>query len=286
MPEQLTNRKPNRIPWVDLRLPPFPEVAMKVMRLLEDEDAPISSIAKLILSDQAFSAEVLIVANSCLYAPRQPITSISQAAIALGQGRLQGLCVTVGVRTFLGRRLRDSTVKQIWHHSLATAIVAEQLALAGSGVDSDMAYTAGILHDVGRMGLVALQPKEYPALLKRHIGTPSSILPREWDLCGFDHCQLGRKLAMQWNLPSEFSSTAEEHHELRLATDRWTLVELAKMSCSFANASGYAAFSGCQSDQFDHLLTQLPEPERKNFHAGPESLAAEIENRIAALTLA
>ena len=86
------------MPWAHLRLPPFPQVAVKVLRLASDENLQLHQLCELISSDPAFASEVLTVANSLLYAPRYPSTSILQAIAVLGANTLQGMCVMVGVQ--------------------------------------------------------------------------------------------------------------------------------------------------------------------------------------------
>ena len=93
------NVKAVNMPWAHLRLPPFPQVAVKVLRLASDENLQLHQLCDLISSDPAFASEVFTVANSLLYAPRYPSTSILQAIAVLGANTLQGMCVTVGVQS-------------------------------------------------------------------------------------------------------------------------------------------------------------------------------------------
>ena len=157
------------MPWAHLRLPPFPQVAVKVLQLARDENVQLHQLCDLISSDPAFASEVLSVANSLLYAPRYPSTSILQAVAVLGANTLQGMCVTVGVRAYLGKTMSYPAMRNLWRHNLACAIVAQRLAAVGF-IDKDTAFTAGILHDVGRMGLAVIQPAAYAALLEKHQG--------------------------------------------------------------------------------------------------------------------
>src|SRR5436305_13520965 len=83
------------ISWAHVRMPPFPQVAVKVLQLAADENVQFRKLGELISSDPAFASEVLSVVNSLLYAPRYPIKSILQAIEALGASHLQVLCLTV-----------------------------------------------------------------------------------------------------------------------------------------------------------------------------------------------
>ena len=137
-----------KLPWAHLRLPPFPQVAIRVLQLANNENVQLHQLCDLISSDPAFASEVLTVANSLLYAPRYPSTSILQAVAVLGANTLQGMCVTVGIRAYLGRQMNLPAMRKLWRHNLACAIIAQRMAGAGF-IDSDQAYTSGILHDIG-----------------------------------------------------------------------------------------------------------------------------------------
>ena len=125
------NRQVANMPWAHLRLPPFPRVAVRVLRLANDENVQLHQLCELISSDPAFASEVLTVANSLLYAPRYPSTSILQAIAVLGANTLQGMCVMVGVRAYLGKAMSFPSMRKLWRHNLACAIIAERLAAGG-----------------------------------------------------------------------------------------------------------------------------------------------------------
>jgi HD-like signal output (HDOD) protein len=146
------SEKEVNLPWAHLRLPPFPQVAIRVLQLANNEDVQLHQLSELISSDPAFASEVLTVANSILYSPRYPSNSILQAIAVLGADALQGMCITVGVRAYLGKSMSQPAMRGLWRHNLACAIIAERLASAGL-LDKDTAYTSGIMHDIGRMAL-------------------------------------------------------------------------------------------------------------------------------------
>jgi HD-like signal output (HDOD) protein len=279
--EQRSGQAAN-MPWAHLRLPPFPQVAVRVLQLANNENVQLHQLCDLISSDPAFASEVLTVANSLLYAPRYPSTTILQAVAVLGANTLQGMCVTVGVRAYLGKTMNQPAMRSLWRHNLACAIVAEQLAATGF-IDKDQAYTSGILHDVGRVALAVVQPKEYATLLETHRGTPATILPAERELFGWDHCETGRQLMADWKLPEEFEGVVADHHAPRRTDGAWDVAELVKVSCAMASSIGYAAFPGCEATPYADLLEQLPARERRLFHSDAEALKAEVAESIHAI---
>ena len=271
--------------WAHLRLPPFPQVALRVLQLANNENVQLHELSELISSDPAFASEVLTIANSLLYAPRFPASSIQQAIAVLGANNLHGLCLTVGVRAYMGKTLNEPCMRAIWRHNLACALIAEQLACAGL-MDKDIAYTSGILHDIGRLALATVRPKEYAALLQAHSGTGESILQAEQELFGADHCGIGHQLISDWKLPTDFEAIVLEHHAPRRTNESWDGSELIKVSCKIADAAGFPAFQGCEATPYPDLLDELPARERRLFPPEVETLAIDIANKIQAIGLA
>ena len=269
-------------PWAHLRLPPFPQVAIRVLQLTNNENVQLHQLSELISTDAAFASEVLTIANSLLYAPRFPARTILQAIAVLGGNHLQGMCLTVGIRCYLGSSLNHPVIRNVWRHNLACALISKELAAAGF-MDKDTAYTAGVLHDIGRLALAVIRPSEYAALLSTHEGSGESILPRETELFGCDHCEAGSKLAADWKLPAEFTPVVSEHHLERRMDHAWCMAELVKISCRLADAAGFPAFAGCTITPFEELRVELPARERSAFHAELEPLVADVRNKIEVL---
>lgn len=270
------------VPWAYLRLPPFPQVAVRVLQLAKNENVQLHQLCDLISSDPAFASEVLTVSNSLLYAPRYPSTTILQAVAVLGANTLQGMCVTVGVRAYLGKAMSYPAMRSLWRHNLACAIIATRIANAGS-IDKDIAYTAGILHDIGRMALAVIQPKGYAALLEKHHGAAASMLEAERELFGWDHCEIGRQLIGDWTLPQSFEAVVADHHLVRRSDGEWDVAELVKVSCAIASAIGFTAFSGCETPKLPELLEELPSAEQDSFHPDAETLKGDIDKSIHAI---
>jgi putative nucleotidyltransferase with HDIG domain len=271
-----------KMPWAHLRLPPFPQVAIRVLQLANNENVQLHRLCELISSDPAFASEVLTVANSVLYAPRYPANSILQAIAVLGANTLQGMCITVGVRAYLGKSMSQPAMQCVWRHNLACAIIAERMASFGF-LDKDTAYTSGILHDIGRIALAVIQPKDYAELLSTHRGTASSILEGERLLFGWDHCETGQRLIADWKLPSDFEAIISEHHDAKRTDGAWGMAELINVSCRMADTAGFPAFPGCEATPFPELVKELPARERRLFFANQESLATEVGNCIRAI---
>jgi len=268
-----------RIPWAQFRVSPFPHIALRVLECVNSDAASMCHLSDLIASDPAFSSEVLTIANSPLIAHRFGVTSILQAIALLGTHRLKGLCLTVGVRSYLGKSMNYPTLRNVWRHSIATALIAEQLVLIGLN-DEDTAYTAGILHEIGRFAMAVIRPNEYACLLETQKGSADSILSVERELFGLDHREVGNYLVKEWKLPSEFDEVVCSQNGLRCKSFAWTMPEIVHMSCRMADASGFPAFEGCEAIPYQNLLEELPTMERNRFYVDASDLAFDIGRKI------
>jgi HD-like signal output (HDOD) protein len=269
-------------PWATFRFPPFPESAVRALNMVNDENTSMRHLSDLISSDPALSCEVLIIANSVLLAQRHPVTSVLQATVLLGTRTLKGVCLTIAVRAYLGQSMRYPALRAIWRHSLATALIAEQLTSTTS-VEQGTAYTAGIVHDIGRFALAALRPREYAQLLEQHSGCADSVLEQERTLFGFDHREAGLQLMKQWGLPDEFEPMLHGPSGVKTLHDAWQLGDLIGMSCQLADTAGFAVSPKDEVTPYEELMAAMPVRVRSLFHADVKRLTFDIHTRMASI---
>ena len=272
------------VPWANLRFPPFPESALRTLNLVNDESAGMRQLSDLISSDPALCYEVLIIANSALLAQRHRVTSILQATVLLGTHTLKGICLTVAVRAYLGPSMSYPSVRAVWRHSLACALIAEQLSSAAA-IDKGTAYTAGVVHEIGRFALAVLRPKDYAALLENHCGAASSIFERERELFVFDSREAAQYLITEWKLPSEFESIIRLQDGTRYLNELWSMRDLIEMCCHLADTAGFQVFPGCEVTPYPELLEAIPVRERSLFPIDISRLTFDIGNKINAIEL-
>jgi putative nucleotidyltransferase with HDIG domain len=249
-----------------------------VLQLVSKNDSSLFQLSSLVASDQAFSSEILTIANSPLYPIRTPVTSIQQGIAALGLERIKGLAVTVGVRAYLGGALQNPSLRGIWRHSLACALLAEEYARA-SLMDKGTAYTAGIMHDVGRAALAVIQPERYAAFLQTVQEEPLEVLKREQELFELDHCGVARHLAVSWQLPKELIDIVSSHHTVQVGSG-FDLLAVIRLSCRMADAIGFSAAPFLKYRSYKELMSGLPERVRSVFPAESEELSFRIAAKI------
>jgi HD-like signal output (HDOD) protein len=267
--------------WAHLRLPPFPQIALRVLQLTNENDVGMRRLSELISSDPAFASEVLTIANSWLYAPRVPVTSILQAVAMIGTQSLKGICVTVGVRAYLGTALKMTPMKAVWRHNVACAVLAQRLVSRSfSETRMEAAYTAGILHDIGRLALAILQPAGYAELLQTHRGDAESMLQREHGTFGVNHCEAGGHLVSEWKLPGDFKTILSQHHAPRKEANSWEILDVVHLSCRLADTVGYPAFEECQVTPYPELLGEIPKAHLDVLPNSVASLAFDVSAKI------
>ena len=257
-------------------LPPFPLVALRALNVLSGTDTSLRELCDVIRPDPVFASEILRIANSPLVAFSKEITSILQASMLLGFRRLRRLVITLGFRSYMDGSFTRAQ-EACWRHSFATAMVAERIARWNS-IDRDFAYTAGILHDIGRLALATINPQIYADLLERAAASPAcDVLQCERESFGLDHCSAGRLLVTTWKLPEEFIEITSRHHEP--LTRQEDATEVTRLSCLLADALGYAAAPRGSIRSFEEVLAEFPESVRKHF-PGNEELVSEIATEI------
>jgi HD-like signal output (HDOD) protein len=219
------------------RIPAFPPIVLRLLDILARENVEIRELVALISSDPAFSAQILRVANSPLFGFRSQIDSLQSALIVLGLRRVRSLSMTVATANHMKGVLHIEELARCWRHMLACALLTEELARSCSAFE-DRAYTAGLLHDVGRLGLLLAYPKEYADLLRRSGRNTLELLDIEHQELGMDHCEAGRTLAEHWNLPPDFQVVAARHHDPQAGAEL-DLLTLVHLGCRLADSLGF-----------------------------------------------
>jgi len=266
--------------WDPTKIPPFPAIALKAMNMLGGKDTSLLNLCNLIRSDPAVSVAVLQIANSPLVAFPKSVTSVLQASMLLGFRRLRSIVITVGLKSYLANSFTP-LMTACWRHSVATAIIAERSA-TWSFLDTDFAYTAGILHDVGRVALATIMPKSYDRVVERGADHAHEVLKIEQELCGIDHCQAGRALVGTWGLPEALTEIAACHHDsAQTETETKTgTAALIPPSCALADSLGFHVVPYRCNRGYAEVLDDFPEAARKHFPADAQEFVSEITNEI------
>jgi len=268
----------NAAPWALDQLPPFPWIATRLMQMYAEENVSISEVGRVIAMEPVFTARVLQMANSPLFAVRSEVKSLSHAIILLGLNRVRAITITRALGDFVAPALKIQALRACWQNGLAAAILSERLARACK-MDPDFAYLAGLMRDIGRLALLVKYPEEYANLLAVSQENSYNLLATEYDLFDIDHCQAGEWIIAKLPFPPELREVVTWHHET-LEADPFRMVHLVHIADLMADVLGFAVVKPRDPLSFQDALALLPEPARDRFDPDPDALAADIAARI------
>jgi putative nucleotidyltransferase with HDIG domain len=194
-------------------LPSLPAVVMELLGSIDREDVDISVLAKKLSYDQALTAKTLRLANSSMHGLQVKVTTIQQAMTFLGFQATRNLIIAVAVTgCFPSGVCAGFDDKAFWRHSIATAACARVLARRVR-LNQDYAFTAGLLHDIGRLVLVSKYPQRYQQAIAERAAKDCDLIEAERAVLGLDHVAAGVALAQHWNFSDTMRQAIAHHHE-------------------------------------------------------------------------
>jgi len=196
-------------------LPAMPNIIMRALNIMKDPDSSLKELAKIISYDQSLSTKVLTLVNSSYYGFPQQITSISRAISLIGMSKAKNLILTVAMRPMM----QNQGDKELWKHSIMTAIGCEYIAKYLKIMDVDEAFVIGFLHDLGKIILNGKDARLYDKVKETVALNPSAnLLEVERTYFGADHCQMGSIITKRWQLPLIVNNAVKYHHTPSLSS--------------------------------------------------------------------
>lgn len=211
--------------WALRHLPAFPAAATRLLHLLNDSNASYSEFAEVIESDPSFTWEVLKAANSPLFGLPFEVEDIRHAVAIVGVERVKGLVLVIALSREFRHAFREPRLVDCWKHCLATAHLSADLS-ARYNTDPGLAYTAGLLHDLGRIALMTAFPRKYVALIEESISRQVDIRELERQFFEIDHCTAGATMMLVWQLPASLMNVCLRHHDPMPAGERSLLANV------------------------------------------------------------
>jgi putative nucleotidyltransferase with HDIG domain len=195
-------------------LKPIPQIALKLLRMINEDLYQISDLTEEIRKDQVISVKTLQLCNSAMFAKIKKIESLEHAVVMLGQDLLLKFVISASISGFFDQcGMGYSLCKGgIFHHAVSTAVVAEKLASITGKVSPSLAYTAGLLHDIGKVALDQCIYADFPLFYRQLIDEKQSLIEVEKNVLGIDHTEVGGDLAHIWSLPESLVETIRYHH--------------------------------------------------------------------------
>jgi len=210
------------------QLPSLSLVITQLLGLMQEDDVSIPALMEKIGEDQALSARILQIANSPFYGLPSRIDSLKDAGTLLGLHTLNNIITAAGVMGhFPASQDQGFDRLSFWQHAIGTAICAQVLGRHG-GLDPEQAFTAGLLHDIGKLVLAAYFEDDFARVLAHRDNNDCLLREAEQAVLGFDHTRVGARVARHWKLPKPLINAIRYHHSLpKVATPLSELVHVA-----------------------------------------------------------
>jgi len=218
-------------------VPSIPSVVVKLRQYLSDPDISFDELAKVIEYDPGLTANLLQLANSAYFGWSGKIKTVKEAITRLGTNRIFQMVLCMSVAPLVRKPVKgyDMESNGLWKHSIAVAICAEQLALILKIPNSEEAFTAGLLHDMGKILLGTFVEIDDEPIKELVQNESLSFNEAERRVLGIDHAEAAAELLQYWKLPENVVAAARWHHNPEEADEKYRnivdLVHVADILC-------------------------------------------------------
>jgi putative nucleotidyltransferase with HDIG domain len=217
------------------RLPSLGSINDVLRELLDAEQCVTSQVADVIRRDPSMTTRLLRLVNSVYYGLSVPVTSIEEAVFYLGVRQIRRLAIVTPViedlQKFAGRT--GFPWREFWRHCIATAIMTRETLGEVQANGDEVDYVAGLLHDVGKIIMIAAFPKYFEQIQARLREEKADLLRMETETLGIDHCELGARYLCAHKLPAATIQAVRFHHHPRQATSDVRVVAAVQVADLF-----------------------------------------------------
>lgn len=247
------------------RVPTLPQCVFALQREAANPKATAASIGRIIARDQALTSRVLRVVNSAHYGLGRRVKNVAEAVALLGFKKVRALVYTLSLGDIFAARPLPGGLNRadLWRHAVATAAAARELASLAHGIEPETAFTAGILHDIGKVVLEQYAHAEFAPVVQRAQRKPAPLIEVEIEVLGVSHAHVGRLLLTRWHFPDDLVAAVARHHSPSSLSQHYPLTWCVHVANWAATEAGYGA------------MRELPpsslEPElRRELNASPD----------------
>lgn len=225
-------------------LPSIPAVYFEILSALQKPDCPTQDLGDIVAKDPALTSKLLQLVNSAFFGFANAVSSPNEAVMLLGVGTIRSLALSTQVfSAFKANEFSNSSLEHVWTHSMQVGQVAKRIAQLETGDQElmEQAFTAGTLHDVGKLILAANLPETYSALLSQARQQKRPLLELEQEALHATHADAGAYLLDLWGLPAPLVEAVAWHHQPgqtdHLAFSPLTAVHVANVLVHEAHAA-------------------------------------------------
>ena len=193
-------------------LPSLPEVINKINYLMDDDTVSVNYIGNLMTKDISLSAKILKIVNSPYYGFPHRIYNLNHALVLLGSNTLKSIIITSSIFD-----LMKDIMKGLWEHSLFCGLTAKYIAKQINNgkqiIDEDLVFSAGLLHDIGKLIIAIKFKDDFNAAIKLAQEEKKVYVEAEKEVLSVSHADVGYYLTKEWNYPASICTPIKFHHE-------------------------------------------------------------------------
>ncbi len=197
-------------------LPPMPQVASKILGLVNDPLSSVDDIVKTMSADQALTSRLIKLSNSSLYAGRRSVTSIADAVMTLGLNTVKNLAIAISTKELYKKN--GVIEKKLWEHSIGVSIASNIIGKTQKlyKVNPELCVVVGLLHDIGKSVINLNYPDQFSKVFKKVNEQGIPYYEAEKEEFGFSHDEIGALLFEHWEFPVETIEIVRNHHNREL----------------------------------------------------------------------
>lgn len=262
----------------------IPAVALKLLRLTNDEKTSVTDLSLIIETEPALAAKVLRNVNSAAFALVHKITSIKRAVNILGFSAVRQLTLN----QLFYRKLIQHNARQefdqlfFWQHCLFVASLSRAIAIALKHKDPDLIYTAGLMHDIGKIVLESHGKISYSDFILACKNDKQPTLLSEHDFFGLNHAEMGFVFCQQWDIPEQISAVVCHHHVMPESSSPFAVYATDIAIISFANyiawIQGIGSISGPFLPELDPEVSRNLDFEKLDLDALLQHVDKEMQD--------
>ena len=193
---------------------PIPQVALKILRLMGGDDFDVARVADEVRQDQVLSALTLKICNSAIFSRKKRIDSLDHALVYLGKTLFLKLVITATINDLFEQHQAGYSLCKggLFNHAVGTAAIAEKIAALTGLAKPYLAYTGGLLHDIGKVVLDQHLATAFPLFYRQTQDHGTSFMATEKEIFGVTHCETGARLGQNWSFPDSLVAVIRHHH--------------------------------------------------------------------------
>lgn len=238
------------------QLPSIPEVASKIINMVNDPNVSFKDVSEEISKDQAMTTNILKLSNSAYFSKGKEISSVERAMVTLGLKEVKNIIMLLATKPVLDKPVigYDLDKGALWHHGLLVANISNRIALMKKRKDiADVVFTGGIIHNVGKV-VVALYVKTAFNIIMQTVEQKHvPFTAAEKVVMGYNHQEVGERILKKWKFPPVLQAIVRFYNEPDTAPPEY-LYEVSIVH--IANMLALMAGVGIGNDGLFHELNQ------------------------------